>query len=270
MPRLVDDDVVVVPRRLHLGHRVVAPERQARLVLRPSPLEPLLERLDRGWHDEDEERVGDEPADGARALRIDRQNRVAPGRQDAADLADRRPVPVAVHLGALEQPALVAEPAEARLVHEVVMDPVDLVGPPLPGRRRHDRHDLRLRLRQGTNDRALPHARRPRHDDEERVREGHSDGLGFGAHARREGIGREHHGADRRKARRQVRRKLAPRAQDRAVDRPPQLEPRGMQELAPEPAGPDAAAVAHVPHERQPQEREVGSDLMRPAGERPQ
>ena len=215
--------------------------------------------------------------DVARALGADGQDRVAAGGEDAAHLVDRRAVPGAVVVGVLEQPVALASSVNSSSVEEVVVDAVDLaVALRAASWRSRSARPGAAPARQLRDDRALPDARRAA-----RPRRASGSGTScacpgrsstppdLGADAGRQPAGRRCTPAAA-EARGQVGRQLAPGAQPRAVARALEPEPRGMEELAAQPARALSAAVAQVAGDRQAQERQVRPDLVRPAGQRMQ
>ncbi len=109
---LVDHDVVVVAGLCHPALRVTPPALEAGFGLGAATPQPLGEVLHGRRHDEDEQCVGHLLPNVARALRADRQDRVAAGGQDAAHLVDRGAVPVPVVVCVLEQPVALDERLE--------------------------------------------------------------------------------------------------------------------------------------------------------------
>ena len=96
---LVDDHVVVVLRARQLDGRVPLPHFELVGRLRGPRAQPPEERLERGRHEEDQERVRDAGLDGSGALHVDLEDGVLPGLQRIEHLATGCPVPVAMDLG---------------------------------------------------------------------------------------------------------------------------------------------------------------------------
>ena len=137
MAGLVDDDVVILVGLRDPVLGVAPAPREARLRLGATLLQPAGQVLQRGRHDEDQQRVGDEPTDVQGALRADRQDGVAARRQDAADLVDRRAVPVAVVVGVLEEAVVLAEVGELVVTNPMPSMPIHFWNDP-DGTRYHD------------------------------------------------------------------------------------------------------------------------------------
>ncbi len=126
------------------------------------------ERLEGGRHDEDEQRVGDAGLHRLRPLHVDLEDDVTTGFQCGHDVLARRPVPVAVDLGPLEQLTAVAQRSEGGPGQEPVVHPVDLAVAWRPGRAGHDVVVVGIAppAPQRRDDGVLAHARRASDDDE--------------------------------------------------------------------------------------------------------
>src|SRR5262245_17980530 len=109
---------------------------------------------------EDEQRLGQLPLDRERALDVDLEHHVVPGRDLVAHVVERRPLQVAVHLEPLEEPARVAQRLELLAAHEVVVDTFTLTRARCARRPRNRPAQVGIGLAQKRSDSALSGARR--------------------------------------------------------------------------------------------------------------
>ena len=111
-------------------------------------------------------------ADRERAVHVDLEQHVVAGGELVDDELPGRALQVAVDLEPLEEAAGVAEPLELLRADEVVVDAVDLVGPPGPRGPRHRPPERRVPLPEQLADRSLAGAGG--------ARENEQDPLGYG------------------------------------------------------------------------------------------
>src|SRR5262249_30021311 len=115
---------------------------------------------------EHEQRLGQLLLDGQRALHVDLEHDVVPGRELAAYVVERRSLQVAVHLEPFEEATGLAQRLEFLAAHEVVVDALALPRAWRACRPRHRPVQVGVRLAEAQSDRALPRARRAGENEE--------------------------------------------------------------------------------------------------------
>jgi hypothetical protein len=106
-------------------------------------MEALAEDVGRGRLDEDEDRAGSRPSDGARALNIDLEKNGLAGGEGIFDWAAGCPVAVPVDVRVLDEPAGGCQLLERSPRQEVVVDPVALARTRPAGRSGDGKDDVR-------------------------------------------------------------------------------------------------------------------------------
>jgi len=172
LARLVDHDVVVVGLPGELEGRVPLADVELVGGFCGPGLEAPEEILERRRDEEDQEGLGDLLLHDRGALDVDLEDHVMTLAEGVPDVGPRGAIPVAVDLVRLEQLGLVAEAHELGLAEEVVVDVVDLIRPPGPGRAGHDVVVVRVAGHPPdlADDAVLADPGRSRDDDEERPR----------------------------------------------------------------------------------------------------
>src|SRR5437588_3506940 len=163
---VIDHEVIVALGLGHLAHRIGVTPGEGVVVVGAAVAQPAAEHLERGGHQEDEDRLGEPVAHRRRPLHVDLEDHVLAAREHRLDPAARGAVAVAVDRRGLEELPLLLEPAETLVVDEGVGDAVDLAGPRRAGGVGDAVAQLRLTAEELVEHGVLAHPARPAEDDQ--------------------------------------------------------------------------------------------------------